>query len=149
GYVLVQTVSIGTFASEWHTVAIPAEAAATALGGRTLGAPALYDAGPGTPSTLPGGTSAGPGLRAFALSGATPGCGAGAGYDCPVWATALDGTNTWQPVIGDNGATLYAGTDAGTLYAVDSATGAVRWRASVGSAVTGSVALAGDTLYVP
>src|SRR5262249_34577454 len=69
-------------------------------------------------------------------------------FDCPTWATALDGTNTWRPVIGDNGATLYAGTDAGTVYAVDSATGAVRWSAAVGSAVTGSVALAGDTLYV-
>jgi outer membrane protein assembly factor BamB len=61
----------------------------------------------------------------------------------------LDGTNAWQPVIAGDGATVYTGTDAGTVYAVASATGAVQWSAAVGSAVTGSVALAGDTLYVP
>src|SRR5262245_48146961 len=157
-YVFVQTVSIGQLGTEWHTVQIPAEIPPTlgapggtsALGGRTLGTSALYDAGAGLLATAPGDTATGNGLRAFALTGATPGCGSTAAtFDCPIWATALDGTNTWQPVIGDSGATLYAGTDAGTVYAVDSATGAVRWSAPVGSAVTGSVALAGDTVYVP
>jgi outer membrane protein assembly factor BamB len=129
---------------------IPAEPAGVAVPGRTLGATALYDAGNGTLATVPGDTSSGNGLRAFALQGAQSGCGPStATHDCPLWATPLDGTDAWQPVLGNNGATLYVGTDAGTVYAVDAATGSVQWSAAVGSAVTNSLALAGDMLFVP
>lgn len=148
-YSFVPTVAVGNLGTEWHQLAIPAEQVGVALGGRTLGASALYDAGTGLLASAPGDTSAGNGLRAYALTGATPGCGSVGEFDCATWATPLDGTDSWQPVIADDGATVYTGTDAGTVYAVDSATGAVRWSAAVGSAVTGSVALAGDTLYVP
>jgi len=146
-YSFVTTASVGGVGTDWHTVGIPGERGSDPLGGRTLGESALYDAGTGLLTTVPGDATAGNGLRAYALAGATPGCDGG--FDCPVWASPLDGTDAWQPVIADDGATVYTGTDAGTVYAVDATTGAVRWSAAVGSAVTGSVALAGDTLYVP
>jgi outer membrane protein assembly factor BamB len=131
-------------------VGIPPVSVGAVAAPRTLGGSALYDAGLGVLVTVPGDATRGNGLRAFALSGAPTGCGpATATHDCPLWATPLDGTTVSQPVIGDDGATLYVGTDVGTVYAVDATTGAVRWQAPVGSAVTGAVALADGTVFVP
>ncbi|MDQ6697124.1 MAG: PQQ-binding-like beta-propeller repeat protein [Actinomycetota bacterium] len=66
----------------------------------------------------------------------------------PTWSVTLDGRV--QPVvIGEDRSVLYVGTTAGTLYAVDAATGATKWKTSVGSAITGSPALSNGVLYIP
>lgn len=59
----------------------------------------------------------------------------------------LDGAPT-TPVVADDEATVYTATDAGTVYAVDAATGAVRWTAAVGAPVTQRPALTPGRLYV-
>ena len=69
--------------------------------------------------------------------------------NCGLWATPLDGTSATAPVVGPGEETVYAGTDAGTVYAVEPSGGAVLWSAAVGSAVTGPPALADGLLYVP
>ena len=69
-------------------------------------------------------------------------------YVCGTWATPLDGAPT-APVIGADETVLYVGTGAGTVYAVDAATGAVLWTAPAGAGVSGTPALAGGRLYVP
>ena len=69
-------------------------------------------------------------------------------YECGAWATALDGATSAPPVIGPDESTVYVGTDAGTMYALDAATGAVRWSAPVGSGIQGPPALADGVLYV-
>lgn len=87
----------------------------------------------------------GPLVRGYAVVGeAPPGCG---NVTCPVWATPTDGVAT-RPVLSPDGATLYTRTDAGTLYAVDAATGAVRWTAT-GLGSGGAPALARGKLLVP
>lgn len=70
-------------------------------------------------------------------------------HDCGLWATPLDGTTATAPVVEPGGATVFVGTDAGTVHAVDAGTGAVRWTAAVGAAVEQPPALAGRTLFVP
>jgi outer membrane protein assembly factor BamB len=65
------------------------------------------------------------------------------------WSTPLDGAAATSPVLADDAATVYVGTDAGTLYALSAADGTIRWSASVGAPVTAPPALAGGTLYVP
>ena len=49
----------------------------------------------------------------------------------------------------DGEAAVYVGTDAGTVYAIDTASEDVLWSASVGSAVVDSPALADGSLFVP
>ena len=73
----------------------------------------------------------------------------GAPYNllCPAWTTPLDGGVSASPVLGDGVA--YVGTAAGTLYAIDQATGAVRWTAAVGAPITKSPAVARGHVYVP
>jgi outer membrane protein assembly factor BamB len=61
--------------------------------------------------------------------------------------TALDGLPT-TPVVSDDEATAFVATDAGTVYAVDTVTGAVRWSAAAGAAVTERPALASGGLLV-
>ncbi len=70
-------------------------------------------------------------------------------YVCATWGVPIDGTTSTKPVLSDDESTVYVGTDAGTVYAVDPSTDSVRWSRSVGSAVTDSPALAGGSLYVP
>ncbi|HEY7071927.1 MAG TPA: PQQ-binding-like beta-propeller repeat protein [Acidimicrobiales bacterium] len=72
-------------------------------------------------------------------------------FTCPLWSTPVDGTHATPPVVtgAPTETAVYTGTDAGTVYALDAATGAVQWSVPVGSAVTGSPALAGGSLYVP
>jgi len=65
----------------------------------------------------------------------------------PQVTTQLDGLPT-GPVVADDERTVYVGTDAGTLYAIDGATGAVRWRAALGSAIVQQPALTPSTVYV-
>lgn len=68
---------------------------------------------------------------------------------CPTWMALLDGTESSRPVLSADQGTVYVGTDAGTVYAVDAATGAIEWSVGLGSAVVDSPALANGHLYVP
>jgi outer membrane protein assembly factor BamB len=63
-----------------------------------------------------------------------------------VWVP-LDGAPT-TPVVSNDEATVFVATDAGTVYAVDAASGAVRWTAALGSPITHRPALTPDALYV-
>jgi outer membrane protein assembly factor BamB len=63
------------------------------------------------------------------------------------WVRPVNGTAT-PVVIGDD-TTVYSGSGDGSVYALDAATGAIRWTAPVGSPVERAPALAHDTLYVP
>ena len=128
----------------------------TASDALTLGADLLFQAGAGPLATAPGDAARGNAVRAYARTEARPGCGplpvAAGGtllVECPVWVAPVDGTAATAPVIGSGGTRIYAGTDAGTLYALDAASGAVLWSTPMGAAVTESPALAGGILYVP
>lgn len=59
----------------------------------------------------------------------------------------LDGRPT-SPVIDDTDATVYVASAAGTVYAVDTATGAVRWTAPAGAPVHQPPALGSGGLFV-
>jgi polyvinyl alcohol dehydrogenase (cytochrome) len=73
------------------------------------------------------------------------------------WSVDVGGAVTGTPVVADG--TVYIGTYAGTLIALDLATGATTWTYETGAAVRdptlnidlgiiGSAAVAGDTVYV-
>jgi outer membrane protein assembly factor BamB len=114
----------------------------------TLGDDRAYEAGVGT--LVSGSTTTrGNGLRAFPVVSPPTCTGPIAGAVCPSWSTPLDGTTSVPPVLDDAEATVFTGTSAGTAYAVDTSTGAVKWSTPVGSAVTASPALAYGKLYVP
>lgn len=68
--------------------------------------------------------------------------------ECPLWAAPTDGVAA-RVVIAPDHTTLYTGTTAGTVYALDATTVAVQWTVSVGAPVTASPALADGILYVP
>jgi hypothetical protein len=70
-------------------------------------------------------------------------------YTCPDWVTPVDGDRQTVPVLSQDQSTVYVATDAGTVYALDAATGAVRWTADAGAPVTAPPALAGGSLFVP
>jgi outer membrane protein assembly factor BamB len=117
----------------------------------TLGTDAVFQAGTGTLATTPGDTASGQAVRAFSLTEPRPGCGGPAVsllMECPLWATPVDGVAHEVVIAPDQGA-VYAGTSAGTVYALDATTGAVQWTAAVGAPVTAPPALADGTLYVP
>jgi outer membrane protein assembly factor BamB len=116
----------------------------------TLGTNAVFQAGHGSLATAPGDPAQGQAVRAFALADPRPGCGPeGLLMECPLWVTPVDGTAATEVVIAPDQGTVYAGTSAGTVYALDAATGAVRWTAALGAPVTATPALADGTLYVP
>jgi outer membrane protein assembly factor BamB len=125
-------------------------------GGMTLGADRLYQAGGGADSTAPGQGSYGNGVRAFPVGNGQAGCGpAGRNLACPLWFTPLAGALTAPPVIAPDQSTVYVVANVtsgsvvnGTLHALDAATGAIRWTASLGVAGR-TPALADGTLYVP
>lgn len=71
-------------------------------------------------------------------------------HDIPVCVATWSSAGTTPVVIGDD-ATVYVGSGtgaAGAVVALDEDTGAVRFRAPLGAAVTQPPALAGDVLYV-
>jgi outer membrane protein assembly factor BamB len=114
----------------------------------TLGSAAVYQAGQGITSVAdPANPTFGSGVRAYPLTQPDR-CGPSNSFVCPEWATPLDGGGT-VPVLGDGETVLYTGTSAGTVYAVDTATGAILWSAALGSGVTATPALADGVLYVP
>jgi hypothetical protein len=122
----------------------------------TLGADKLYQAGGGVLASEPGTAVFGNGIRGYSITESRPGCGpVSAGFptpsphpvECPVWATPTDGIPT-IPVLSPNGDTVYTRTSAGTLYAIDTANGAVRWTAT-GLGDAGKPALAQGLVFVP
>jgi outer membrane protein assembly factor BamB len=117
----------------------------------TLGPDFLYLPTDGSLATAPGDTAFGTGLRAYPVGGpSAQNCGK-PGFEnlaCPAWATPLDGTPA-PAVISDDGTLVFAGTDAGTLYALDAATGAIAWTSDIGAPVLAPPATAYGRLYVP
>lgn len=110
--------------------------------------------GQGLLSSEPGDPVIGPSVRAYDLDGPPDPCATVGGdfpftYGCPRWSTPVDGTLLTSPVLSDDGATVFIGSDAGVLYALDEATGAVRWTAATGSAVTADPAVVGGVVVVP
>lgn len=97
----------------------------------TVGVDRVFHAGVGV------GTAPGNGVRSYPVDGG------------PGWVTPVDGTAGTSPVLSADLATVYVGTDAGTVYALATADGSVRWSAPVGSPVTAAPALADGTLHVP
>jgi outer membrane protein assembly factor BamB len=61
--------------------------------------------------------------------------------------TPLNGAPTAPVVAADKG-TVYTATSAGTVYAIDATTGAVRWTANAGGPVSQPLAWTPDALYV-
>lgn len=114
----------------------------------TVGSDAAYHAGVGSlrQDATECDLQAANALRAVPLTDIEVMCGS---YVRPAWALVLDGTTAVPPVLSPDEGLVYTGTDAGTVYAVDAATGTQRWTADVGAAVLDSPALAGRTLYVP
>jgi outer membrane protein assembly factor BamB len=117
----------------------------------TLGPDFVYLSTNGSLATAPGDTAFGTGMRAYPVGGpSAQNCGR-PDFDflaCPAWATPLDGTPA-PAVISDDGTLVYAGTDAGTLYALDAATGAVAWTSDIGAPILAPPATAYGRLYVP
>lgn len=111
----------------------------------TVGPTTMFQSGDG-PLSASDPSVSGNGLRAFAIAAPATCYGA---YVCANWTVALDGTAATRPVLADSEAAVYVGTDAGTVYAVDTASRQVLWSRSVGSAVVDSPALAGGSLFVP
>ncbi|HEV7757350.1 MAG TPA: PQQ-binding-like beta-propeller repeat protein [Acidimicrobiales bacterium] len=68
---------------------------------------------------------------------------------CLVWATSLAGQVTGPPVLASDESTVYVGSSAGSLYALDAGDGDVLWTAELGGAPTAEPALADGTLFVP
>jgi outer membrane protein assembly factor BamB len=101
--------------------------------------------------TAPAAGTFGNGLRSFPVADGTSDCGPvdEPYYACPHWVVPIDGTRGTPPVLSTDQATAYVATDAGTVYAVDTATGAVEWSAAVGAGVVQTPALAYGTLFVP
>lgn len=94
----------------------------------------------------------GNGLRSYAIEG--PGSCADQSPCPPTWAVELDGSTATAPIVARqdeslDDATVFTGTDAGTVYAVDAASGDVLWSTSVGSGVGAEPALTDDYMYVP
>ena len=112
----------------------------------TLGSDMFFDAGFGLTHTQI--DNIGNGVRRYRIDPPLPCSWITIGM-CPLWVTPLDGTDSVLPVLSDDQATVYVGTNAGTVYAVDTTTGAILWSAAVGSRVTDSPALANGSLYVP
>jgi outer membrane protein assembly factor BamB len=127
----------GTIALASLSGATPPRAFSTPGGGApTLGVSAIFQAG-------------GTAVRAYDVAASHPGCGSDGTLECPLWETPIDGTGT-DPVLAPGGSsTLYVATAAGTVYALDAATGAVLWSAPVGAAVTAPPALAEGALFLP
>lgn len=120
----------------------------------TLGHNAIYQAGNGFFGDDDGDTTTGNGLRSYAIEG--PGsCAEDDEPPClPTWAVELDGARATTPVVARqenslDDATIFTGTDAGTVYAVDATNGETLWTTSVGSTVGAEPALADGRLYVP
>lgn len=116
----------------------------------TLGEGVVFSTGHGLLATAPGDGTSGVGVRSFPAGGpATCGAVDNPVYACPGWVAALPGTQATPAVIGSGGDRLYVATDAGTVHAVDAATGAIDWTADLGAPIVDPPALAEGSLFVP
>jgi outer membrane protein assembly factor BamB len=121
----------------------------------TVAADRVLQAGQGLASAAPGTGTFGNGVRSFPITGGTSNCGPAAqpAYACPQWVTPIDGDHATPPVLSTDQATTYTVSDIGTVYAIDTATGAIEWSTSLVSEALGGVllppALAYGTLFVP
>jgi outer membrane protein assembly factor BamB len=138
--------------SEWSTPVIVGSATTATS---TLASERALVSGVGLGSTDPSSLETGLGLRAYALDAPPAPCATDSSgaypvtYGCPVWAVPLEGTTATAPVLADDLSTVVVGTDAGLVYAIDEATGAVEWSADVGSAVTADPGIANGMVLVP
>lgn len=116
----------------------------------TLGTQAVYQAGQGAPMVTEPELGVTMAVRAYPLTDIQGGCGVtGTDLACPTWYTPVDGTRATSVVIGPGEQVVYAGTNAGIVYALDAATGAVLWTGAAGAAVNETPALANGSLFVP
>lgn len=140
-------------ARNWNTVVLEGD-----LGSRqpapTSSGDRVIVSGRGMLSTDPGEPTIGVGVRAYDLDGAPDPCATvgdsyPATYGCPAWATAVPGTALTSPVLSNDATTVFVGSDAGALYALDEATGEVLWSAATSSSVTADPAVVGGVVIVP
>ena len=97
----------------------------------TLGRDAVFQSGSGPLALEPGqDAGTGPRVRAWSLTEIRETCSGGPTltFECPRWVAPTDGVPT-DPVLSSDQTTVYVGTDAGSVYALDAATGEVRWTA--------------------
>ena len=136
------------------TIAVLGEFGAMPSQPLTLGVNRLYHAGPGVSQATPGGfCCSDTAIRGYSTAGPYDVCVEnGATNDptiCPEWVTWLDGNAAGPPVLTEDESTVYVGTAAGTMYALDTATGTALWTASVGAPITEAPALVDGSLFVP
>jgi outer membrane protein assembly factor BamB len=112
----------------------------------TLGDNAIFDAGYGITSTTT--DDIGNGVRRYTIDDPQP-CSFLPQGMCPQWVTPINGTTATVPVLSGDQSRVYVGTDAGSVYALDAATGEIEWRVDTGSPVTDSPALVGDGTSLP
>lgn len=110
----------------------------------TLGAVRVYSAGQGL-TNVAGPLVRANGVRAFFPTQGTNPC---APFVCPSWSVAIDGQGATDPVLAPDESAVFTATDAGTVYAVNAATGAILWTAAAGAPVDQMPALANGVLYV-
>jgi outer membrane protein assembly factor BamB len=135
-----------------YDVRIPGGFAQTTIGA----AGDLFHAGPGILATQPGDPATGNGIRGYTIGFyPNPVCGPAGDESCPHWAVPTDGAVLGHPIVDGVVETVYAGTDAGTVYAIEGTSGSTRWTASVGAPLAAAPALAprpgasSKALYVP
>jgi hypothetical protein len=115
----------------------------------TLGSDAVYQAGVGFNSVGTPNPVSGNGVRAWPLTDPA-GCEPAApSLACPTWTLPISGTGATVPVLNDDETVLYTVNDQGTVVAVGTGGGDLQWSATLGSASTGTPALADGVLYVP
>jgi len=115
----------------------------------TLGTAAVYQAGVGFNSVGTPNPVAGNGGGAWALTDPA-GCEPAApSLACPTWTFPISGTSATVPVLNDDETLLFTVNNAGTVFAVSTNGGFLQWSATLGSASTGTPALADGVLYVP
>jgi len=114
--------------------------------GVTLGGERVYHSGFAIGSAAPWTREVA--VRAFPVTGGSSTCGPPEApyFGCATWS-AVVGPRPTVPVIGPGEAEIYVGTGAGTVVALDAATGAIRWTVDVGAPVSGPPALAEGVLY--
>jgi outer membrane protein assembly factor BamB len=110
----------------------------------TLGAVKVYAAGQGL-TNVSGVLMRANGVRSFFPSQGPSIC---APFLCPNWSVPIDGQGATDPVLAPDESAVFTATDAGTVYAVDAGTGAIRWSAAAGAPVDQMPALANGVLYV-
>jgi outer membrane protein assembly factor BamB len=110
----------------------------------TLGTVRVYSAGQGL-TNVGSQLIRANGVRAFYPTQGTNPC---APFVCPIWSVAIDGQGATDPVLAPDESTVFTATDAGTVYAVNAATGAILWTAAAGAPVDQLPALANGVLYV-